>query len=427
MALSAYVYLHSDRGRELDRTRTVFVDKIDNRFQLYRNGDPFYIKGASGTGYLKEMSEAGGNTLRVYDTLNLKVILDEAEKYDIAVIVDIPLPTNAYNKTFYSNDSTVISLKQKVKNLVNRYKNHPSILIWNLGNELNFPLTIKKNNFITVFNDLVDIIHLNDPNHLVSTSVSGTSRGQTLGIHLSAPKLDLIGFNAFGSITRVESLMKNMTMLTNPKPYFIMEWGNHGPWEAPINLWKSILEPNSTMKGEIYKDIYRSYIEDDRNCLGSLAFYWGYKHEGTPTWFNIFDEEGRKSEVYYQLTSLWKEEPLTQKLRPEIDHMFLNNLKANHQILYSDAEAEVKLNMKKVIDSNLTFRLNIFNEAWGAKPWNSEMDSLQVVNYISTFSNKMKFKVPKKEGPYRVFVSVHDLHGKFATANMPFYVLNDEE
>ncbi|WP_299392686.1 glycoside hydrolase family 2 TIM barrel-domain containing protein [uncultured Gelidibacter sp.] len=423
----AYTYLHSDRGRVLDRTRTVFVDKIDNRFQLYRNGEPFYIKGGSGTGYLKEMSEAGGNTLRVYDTLNLKAILDEAEKFDIAVIVDIPLPTNAHHKTYYSNDTIVINLKEKVKNLVNQYKDHPSILMWNLGNELNFPLTFRKNNFIQVFNDLVDLIHEEDPNHLISTTISGTSISQILGIHLSAPKLDIIGFNVFSIISNVKPVMDQVGLIVDPLPYYISEWGNTGPWEVPVNLWKAILEPSSTLKSDSYKVNYLSGIKSDLNCLGSLAFYWGYKHEGTPTWFNIFDEEGRKSEMYYQLQSLWMERPLTITYIPRIEKLTLNNLESNDQIFVSNSYIEVQINMMNPINSNLTFDIKVFNEAWGAKRWGSEIDALQLSTITSTYSNKMKFKVPEKEGPYRVFVSVNDSQGNFATANMPFYVLNDRE
>lgn len=423
--LAAYVYLHRDRGRVLDKTRTVYIEKVNNKFKLYRNGKPFYIKGASGTGYLKEMAEAGGNTLRVYDTLNLKTLLDEAQKFNIAVIVDIPLPTSGHAKTYYSDMVTVRNLKLKVKNLVSQYKDHPSILAWNLGNELIFPLTIKNNNFIKVFNDLVDLIHNIDPNHPVSTSVSGTSRAQTLGIHLSSPKLDLIGFNAFGSITRVESVMNNIKLITNPKPYFIMEWGNHGPWEAPINIWKSILEPSSTLKSGIYNEVYTSYIEADQNCLGSLAFYWGYKQEGTPTWFNIFDQYGRKSDVYYELTSLWTGKEV-QKILPEIKRMSLNNLELNHQVFSTGSVINAEITMQKAIDSTLSFHYKIFREAWGRKQWNSEIDSLRIVANNSTFSNSLKFKSPNKEGPYRVFVTVHDLKGNFATANMPFYVLNHE-
>lgn len=418
--------MHRDRGRLLDKTRTVYIDKTENRFQIYRNGLPFYIKGASGTKYFKELKEAGGNTMRVYDTLNLQSLLDEAQKHDIALIVDIPLPTNALNDTFYSDEEYVLKIKSDIKNLVRRYKNHPSLLIWNLGNELYFPLVFKENNFITVFNELVDIINEEDPNHLVSTTVVGVSRSQTLSIHLMAPKLDIIGFNAFGNITRLEIVMKAVGLVSKRKPYYVAEWGNHGPWESDTNLWKAVLEPNSTAKGEIYKDIYLTYIKPDKNCLGNLAFYWGYKHEGTPTWFNIFDEEGRKSEVYYQLKSLWKGTPYQATTIPKIENLLLNNLEANHQAFAPNSILDIQVVMQDSIKTNVSFDWKIYKEAWGSYDWVSEPDSLQISYSGTTYSDTMKFHIPTEDGPYRIVVSARDSHGNFATANMPFYVLNHE-
>lgn len=422
-----YLVMHRDRGRPLDETQTVYIKTVDHKSQLYRNGKPFYIKGASGTSYLKELYEAGGNTLRVYDTVNLKSLLDEAAKYDLAIIVDIPLPPNKANSNYYSDAENVKKVKKQIKKFIHNYKDHSSLLIWNLGNELNYHLSIKENAFVNVFNELVDLVHEEDPNHPVSTSISGTSRAQTLGIHLNAPKLDLIGFNAFGNIPEVEPLMSKIAIICNPKPYYIMEWGNHGPWEAPINLWKSRIEPNSTDKGAIYKNIYNSKIKTNDECLGSLAFYWGYKHEGTPTWFNIFDEEGRKSEVYYILKSIWKEEDITSQEIPKIEKMQLLSSESKDQIVDSNSIIVAQLDMQFSIDETYNFQWEIYKEAWGHQKWILENYSTQAAQSTSKFSNSIKFEAPKDEGPYRVIVYVNDANGNFATANMPFYVLSTQQ
>ena len=71
-------YLHGVKN--IDETRTVFIKKTDQGFQLYRNGSPFFIQGASGNSHLKELADIGGNTLRVYDTINITNILNEAPK-----------------------------------------------------------------------------------------------------------------------------------------------------------------------------------------------------------------------------------------------------------------------------------------------------------------------------------------------------------
>ncbi|RXJ45847.1 glycoside hydrolase family 2 TIM barrel-domain containing protein [Gelidibacter gilvus] len=421
-----YIYMHRDRGRVVDPTHTVFIKNTEDGFQLNRNGSPFHIKGAGGLGHMKELAEAGGNTLRVYDTLNLQSLLDEAHRYGIALIVDIPLPTNESNDTYYADKEYILKIKRDIRNLVRRYKDHPSLLIWNLGNELYFPLVARENNFIKVFNQLVDLIHEEDPDHLVSTTVVGVSRSQTLSIHLMAPKLDIIGFNAFGNITRLKTVMNAVGWITKPKPYYITEWGNHGPWESDTNLWKAVLEPTSTAKGEIYKDIYLTYIDPDSDCLGSLAFYWGYKHEGTPTWFNILDEEGRKSEVYYYLKSLWTRTQLEDTPRSKIQNILLNNTEMNHQVFAPENVMTVQLNMLDTITHNLSFDWKIYKEGWGLHEWIAEPDTLKISDIKNSFSNTVEFNVPEEDGPYRIVVSVQDDAGNFATTNIPFYVLNHD-
>ena len=40
--------------------------------------------------------------------------------------------------------------------------------------------------------------------------------------------------------------------------------------------------------------------------------------------------------------------------------------------------------------------------------------------------NKLTFRTPAIEGPYRIFVFIYDQKGNFATTNTPFYVLNNK-
>lgn len=419
-----YLYMHRDRARAFYGTETVYIKAINDKPQLFWNGKPFYIKGASGSTHIKELSEAGGNTLRVYDTINLLAILDEAKKHDIAVIVDIPLPAYNVKYDYYKISENTELLKENIKKFVRHYKSHPALLIWNLGNEIEYPLTLTENEFIKTFNSVIDLIHEEDPNHLISTSLKGTSKRETLGVLLNSPKLDLIGFNTFGNIPQLQPLMKNAGYITSLKPYYITEWGIHGPWESPLNLWWSVIETNSTDKGEIYKNIYESYIENNSECLGSLAFYWGYKHEGTPTWFNIFDEKGRKSQAYYNLKSAWTGEKITNTV-PKINQLKLNDSLSRNLFVLPDSILDAELTILDPMDLTYSFRWSIYKEAWGKKKWRKESDSIIISqSALKSSSNMVKLKVPHEEGPYRLFVSVIDGSGNFATINRPFYVLS---
>jgi hypothetical protein len=421
------LYFNYSRTYNVDITKSVYIEKTASGNQLMRKGSPFYIKGVSGNTYFKELAEIGGNTIRIYDTTNIAHSLDEAQKYNLSVIVDIPLPK--YGKYYdpYSEESFNIQLQKDVKVFVNKHKNHPSLLIWNLGNELNYPLVFRKNNFIKTFNTLIDVIHLEDPNHPVSTTISGTARSQTLGVYLQSSKLDILGFNVFGNLKDLNALISKISLVTEPMPYFISEWGIHGPWEAVKNEWGRNLELNSTQKGAIYKERYEDYIKDDNLSLGSLAFYWGTKIEGTPTWFNIFDKDGRKSQTYYDLQFLWNEPIHSIELPPQINKISLKGMTDEQGIILKpNGIADAQISVKNELDSTLVYKWEIYKEGWGNQKWIYEA-SLNTFQFNDDAKgNIISFVVPKKEGPYRLFAYVYDNHNNFSTANIPFYVLNDK-
>lgn len=421
--------MHQEKEYLVQSSKTVYIKKTDGAYQLMRNGNPFYIKGASGKSYIKELAEAGGNTLRVYDTINLSKILDEALIYNIAVIVDIPLPSFSENNNYYLDDNFNKEVKLKVKALVRTYKNHPALLFWNLGNEVTYPLPIsaKSKKFIKIFNELVDQIHNEDPDHLVGTCIAGASGKQTFSINRNSPQLDVLGFNTFSTIEEVKSKTNKLSYLTSTIPYYISEWGNDGPWETELNKWMAKLEPTSTQKGETYWTIYNTYIKTDAQCMGSLAFYWGNKIEGTPTWFNIFDENGKKSEAYYSLMEVWSNSLFNEITSPEIEELKLdskidNNLVFNGKQLI---EAEIYLNNESM--QKFEFKWELYEDGWGSKRskfYRELNESILVAQNFETC--KVKFSIPEKEGAYRLFVYVYDDYNNFGTANIPFYVLTSE-
>lgn len=405
---------------------TVHIKNHSDKHVLYRNNVPFYIKGVAGKSNLQELVQIGGNTLRVYDTINLKNILLEAENLGISVIIDIPIPR--YNETYnpYTIKEDNNALRVDVRDFIKRYKNYPALLFWNLGNEVEYPFTIIKNNFIKVYNDLIDIVHDEDPEHLVSTSINAASRKQTLSIHLHSPQIDLIGYNIFGNMKAVKPLISKISSITTRKiPYYYSEWGSNGPWEEKNTLWHAPVEPTSTKKGEQIRERYLEHIKADSNCLGGMAFYWGQKQERTHTWFNILDENGRKAQVFYELKKLWRniEEPIDSI--PMIKYMLVDNRGSLDNLIFEpNVQKKAELLLENEIDPTYIFEWEIYPEAWYYKEWDiEEKPKLSKTPIIKTTNNTVLFRTPKENGPYRIFVKIIDGNGNFATANTPFYVL----
>ena len=146
ICFGSYVIWRVFREKTVDENVTVFTKRTENGYQLIRNGSPFYINGASGDSRFKELSDFGGNTIQLYDTVNLQSNLDEALKNDLAVVVNIPIPKYSYEYPMTKEER--INLKRKVKLLVEKHKNHEALLIWNLGNEI-YPHVLKGRDFLS--------------------------------------------------------------------------------------------------------------------------------------------------------------------------------------------------------------------------------------------------------------------------------------
>lgn len=408
---------------------SVFVSRTENGFELIRNGSPFRIRGASGSGRIRELAAYGGNTLRVYDTANLGGVLDEAGKYDIAIIADIPLLPFDEQFNYYKDKAENEKLKSAVRALVRRYRHHPALLVWNLGNEVQYPLIFTENDFIRTFNELVDLIHSEDPDHPVSTAITFPSKREILSIGYHAPGLDLIGFNIFGNIKNLDRELSRIEILLRPFPFYISEWGHDGPWEAPSTNWAAPVEPTSTKKMEQLVERYRLLTSKNRaNNLGTLNFYWGDKLERTPTWFSTFYEGNKRSEVLRTLEHLWKD---TDRPEPALglNYMLIDGFGAPSNLVYQPGQRKTaKLIFHESYTGNHKIQWDVFRESWDRRDWGEGAKPRIIQNAIQLAAgDSVKFTTPIKEGPYRISASISDSLGYTATANIPFYVLNRKD
>ncbi|MEX2402627.1 MAG: glycoside hydrolase family 2 TIM barrel-domain containing protein, partial [Balneolales bacterium] len=252
LVLAGFISLRNLYQPSVDEARTVYINKINNGYQLIRNGEPFRIQGAGGDTYFKELAEIGGNTIRVFSSSNLKDKLDEAHRHGLAVIVDIYIPKYNTLNDIFDGKGERLKIQNDIRELVDEHRDHPALLIWNLGNEIYYPVVFRKNEFIRSFNELVSMIQEVDPNHPVSTSIIGASRKVMSSIFTHSPQLDLVGFNTFGNTTRVNSHVAQVANVFGPRPYFISELGPDGPWEAITTSWGAPIEPTSSVKSIHY-------------------------------------------------------------------------------------------------------------------------------------------------------------------------------
>ena len=112
----------------------VSIIKTSNGFQLTKNGEPYYIKGAGAKSNFKKVVESGGNSIRIWST-NKSELLDSAYKYNLSVCLGIWVAQerNGFN---YNDEYNVRSQIELIKKEILRLKDHPSVILWGIGNEV---------------------------------------------------------------------------------------------------------------------------------------------------------------------------------------------------------------------------------------------------------------------------------------------------
>lgn len=429
LGISTIVILNNCNSSATEQSaKTVYVKKDGEGYQLIRNGKPFFVKGAAGDSFLPELRAAGANTVRIYDTINLKSKLDELDSLGLAAVIDIHLPKFVGNNGIvYSSPENIEKLEDVIENFILTYKDHPAVLFWILGNEV-YDSKLFANDFAKVYNRLLEIIHDTDPNHPITTTVSSSGLSKVFSMLVKSPGLDFISINNFGALKDF-AYDKKLLFFWN-KPYLISEWGIYGPWEADQTQWKAPLELSSTDKAYQYRDRYQQFIKpiDDGRILGNLVFFWGQKQERTHTWFSMFTREGAKTQLVHEMEQIW------QSFSKEFDgagiiSLTLNGKVANQNIILNAGnEAKATLQIQN-LQKGFTPRIHweIKPENWNIYPNQIEEEPITMEHFISSDGrSELTFETPKKEGPYRLFVQFADQEEYVATANIPFYVVNEQ-
>ncbi len=184
------------------------------------------------------MKQMNVNTVRVYDDISTNSIdglkiLDECYRQGIMVIMTVAAAKSHIDSGEY--------LK-----IVDKYKNHPAILMWEIGNEWNF------NNFygyqntdasISAINTVVQQIKLRDTNHPVSSTLGDlfvsspvvctpgdsccTPSDGKNNISYIVPRLlsiDTWGLNVYRQGSSINQIFNQWKQVSS-KPFYISEFG----------------------------------------------------------------------------------------------------------------------------------------------------------------------------------------------------------
>jgi hypothetical protein len=287
--------------------RTELVHQPGGEWQLLRGGKPYFIKGAGGNQSMSLLREMGGNSLRTWSTDGLGPILDQAQRLGISVTVGIWLGQERTGRFNYNNAEEVANQYQQVREQILMYKDHPAVLMWGIGNEMEGYGNGDNAAVWSAVNNIASMARRLDPNHPTMTVVAEIGGERVQDIHRLCPDIDIVGINSYGGLASIpRRYLAAVGRGGHAKPYVITEFGPPGMWEVGRNPWGAVLEPTSTQKAAYYRQGYNAAIASQASlCLGSYAFLWGQKQEGTMTWFGMFLSDGTRLSPVQTMSQLW--------------------------------------------------------------------------------------------------------------------------
>lgn len=396
----------------------VTVAQQDGKWTLLVNGEPFYIKGAGGEKHMDVLLECGGNTVRTWGVENAQEVLDLAEKKGLKVMMGLWVQHERHGFD-YNDEDKVAKQLESFRLAVRKYKDHPALLLWGIGNE--YELQYNNTKVWKAVNDIAEMVKQEDPNHPTSTVTAGTNDVKVGFVQKELTAIDIYGINTYGNIGNVHKVLEKANF---ERPYMITEWGPNGHWESPKTRWGASIEQTSTEKAEVYKERYEKYIWDKRDkCLGSFAFLWGQKQEYTSTWYGVFTEDGEPTEAIDVLQFNWTGE-YPENRAPKIEGLRVNGRELQKNIiLVGNERISVEVIASDMNNDRLKYVWELYPETTSMKSGgDAESKPVSILGRLSKKNTStVELKAPVREGKYRLFVTVTD-RKRVSYANIPFYV-----
>ena len=391
----------------------VELNKQGEQYLLLRDGKPYEVKGAGlEFSSVAVFASHGGNSFRTWRTDNAHFTgmeqLDEAAKHDVTVALCIEIERERHGFD-YDDKEAVARQLEYARGEVLKYKDHPALLTWIIGNEMN--LHFKNPKVFDAINDISKMIHELDGNHPTTTALAGIDEGLAGLIEQRVPDLDFVSVQMYGEIVELPRYMEEMGF---DKPYMVTEWGAVGHWEVPKTSWGAPIEQNSSEKAANYLKSYRIAIASNPDqIIGSYVFLWGQKQERTPTWYGMFLEDGTETETIDTMQYIWTGS-WPENRSPAVSGMLLNSRNANQNVtLGAGVTYEAGVGASDPDGDMLRYQWEVMRESETTKTGGDREEVPGTVTGLVSASGpgRAVLEAPDKPGAYRLIVYVHAYKG----------------
>ena len=326
----------------LQRPLPVKITGAAGAYELLVRGKPFYVRGVSfsineGTDdppelltpsrlryHFHRIRQMGANTIRRYgDNPDTEAVLDEAWGSGLMVLMGFWLD---HDVDYLRDQRRLDAYRSDVRRWVLKFKDHPGVLMWVLGNETwgklkeEFPsaeeLEPRRVAYYRFVDELARMIKGVDPHHPVMTvdehipdalSSHAGVEGSLAMFQTVTRSVDVFGINSYfhQDIAALQQIVRRSGL---GGPYLVSEFGPPGYW-LPNGLADDLgqpLEPSDVQKASTYPVNWWQHIAPHRGWnIGGNAFVWKDKKEGSFTWFGLTDSRDRFKPAYWALREAW--------------------------------------------------------------------------------------------------------------------------
>jgi hypothetical protein len=324
-------------------TGVVAVTGSPGDWRLTVDGAPYQVRGLTwgpppteAASHMPDLVSMGVNTLRTWGTdAATAPLLDAAAAHGIRVINGFwLLPGGGPGSggcIDYTTDTTYkTTTLDEIIRWVETYRDHPGVLMWNVGNESilglqncygGAELERQRHAYASYVNEVARAIHAVDPDHPVTSTDAWT--GAWPYYQANAPDLDLYAVNSYGDVCNVR---QDWVEGGYDKPYLVTEAGPAGEWEVPDDANGVPREPSDLAKRDGYLQAWNCITGHTGVALGATLFHYGTEGDFGGVWFNLVPG-GNKRLSYYAVARAYGGAPPTNT-PPEITAMSVSGADA---------------------------------------------------------------------------------------------------
>ncbi len=392
-------------------------------YALYRGGEPYIVKGAGSQAVqdLASLARHGGNSVRNW-AVEDGGILDRA--HELGLTVGLCLDVQRERHGFDYDDAAAVQAQfKRLRAQVMAHRNHPALLFWIIGNELNHDY--QNPAVYDAVNDIAGMIQDLDPNHPTTTTTAGIDQALAQVIQERAPNLDFLSVQVYGGL---RDLPETLAKIDLQMPLMVTEWGTKGHWEVPQTPWGAPIELNSSAKARFYWEGHEQVLKPMAGRLiGNYAFLWGQKQERTPTWYGVFTADGGRTEAVDTLQRIWTGHwPANRS--PQLSELLVDGKRAGDAVrLLPGASYTASVQAADPNGDGLRFDWRVAPESQATQT-GGDSEEVPAEIHLPTPDGRtpqITWRAPKQAGAYRFFVYVDDGQGGVAHANVPFLVTGE--